>query len=173
MEGYMSAIMPWAMNFEPRNWMFCRGQILQISQNSALFSLLGTTYGGDGRATFALPNLQGRIALGAGQGVGLDPLRLGQTGGADTVTLTAANLPAHTHALNANGSPAGNVPTPAGSVLSNTQAADRDYLAAGTVTPLAANAVGMTGSSQPVSVVQPYVAMHYIICVQGIYPPRP
>jgi microcystin-dependent protein len=104
------------------------------------------------------------------------PLQLGQAAGADNVTLTAANLPAHTHALNANGASTGNVPTPGGSVLSNTQGPpvnDKDYLAAGTVTPLAANAVGMTGGSQPVSVVQPYVAMNYIICVAGMFPPRP
>jgi len=179
-DPFLGSIALFAGNFAPRGWAFCAGQVLSIAQNTALFSILGTTYGGNGQTTFALPNLQSRVAIGAGQGPGLSNYDLGQTGGSETVTLTASQMPAHTHALSLALNVknfAGNSRTPVGNVLANeaggvvapysNQSPD-GTMAAGALTGTAAAA----GSGLPVPIIQPYLTINYIIALQGIYPSR-
>lgn len=169
---FLGEIRMFAGNFAPRGWAFCNGQILSIAQNTALFSLLGTTYGGNGQTTFALPNLQGRVPVHWGQGPGLSPYNLGQQTGQESVTLLQTQLPAHTHPLNAiagggnQASPAGNLPAVESTGTSLNYASGAPTI---TMNPLA---VGATGSSQPVPVVQPCLAVSFIIALQGIFPSR-
>lgn len=155
-------------NFAPRGWAFCHGQILPISQNTALFSLLGTTYGGDGKSNFALPNLQGRAPMHPGQGPGLALHDLGEVNGAETVTLTPAQMPSHTHQLTADsGAPTTGNPTNA--VLAS-PAALRKYSAALDLEKMAP--VGAAGGSQPHNNMQPYLTLNFCIALQGVFPPR-
>ncbi len=183
MEAYIGNVLLFAGNFAPRGWLFCDGQILSISQHTALFSILGTTYGGNGTTTFALPDLRSRVPVGIGQGPGLSPIVLGQMGGAETVTLNANQIPAHTHtatvAVNA-GTDANLSNVATGRVLSSevkgggvpplmyTDSANATQLRAGAATAT----IAPTGGSQPHSNVQPYLGLNYIICVEGIYPSR-
>lgn len=161
-----------AGNFPPRNWAFCNGQLLSIAQNTALFSILGTTYGGDGRTTFALPDLRSRVPIHAGQGPGLSNYNLGQTGGAENVTLTQNQLPAHNHGVNAvaqggnQASPAGNLPAVESTGTS------LDYSNAAATGQMSPGMIANTGGGQPVSVVQPYQCLNYIIALFGIFPSR-
>lgn len=161
-------------NFAPTGWALCNGQLLPIAQNTALFSLLGTFYGGDGRSNFALPNLQGAFPLhaGASAGPGLSQRSVGEAGGSDTVTLTAAQLPAHGHALAAvpgasTGTPGGAVslaPTSNGSALY--RAPDGSYL------NTSASDMGSAGGGAPHDNLPPFLALNFIIALQGIYPAR-
>jgi len=188
-EGFIGEIRMFAGNFAPRSWAFCDGQLLAISQNTALFSILGTTYGGDGRTTFALPDLRSRVAVHEGHGPGLSDYRLGEKGGVESVQLTTLNLPAHSHTIPAGG---GTVPVadgppdtniPGGSYLT-TGAATGQMLykkASGATftngtnlnTPSSGSSTtGNTGASIAVPNVQPYNTVNYIICLQGIYPSR-
>ncbi|MEZ4385631.1 MAG: tail fiber protein [Nannocystaceae bacterium] len=165
MEGMIGEIRLFAGNFAPRSWAFCEGQLLPISQNSALFSILGTMYGGDGRTTFALPDLRGRAPIGVGHGPGLSDIRQGEKGGAEQVTLTTSQLPSHNHQLR--------VSTNDG----NTKEASQGYLAPGNYATSAnasapAGAITNTGGNLPVPIVQPYLGLRYIIAVQGIFPSR-
>jgi microcystin-dependent protein len=173
-DQYVGEIRIFAGNFAPSGWAFCNGQILNISQNTALFSLLGTTYGGNGQTTFALPNLQGRVVNGPGQGPGLSPVALGQLRGSDNVTLTAQNLPSHRHAINVS-TALGTTNVPVGAILADTKAFDNEYN--NTVTTptesMRTDALSPSGGSQPVSTVQPVLVLNYIIALQGIYPPHP
>ena len=173
----MATIMMFAGNFAPRSWMFCNGALLPISQYDALFALIGTTYGGDGQTTFALPDLRSRIPVGAGSGPGLPSMALGQMGGVESVILTSAQLPAHSHTMtasvnvtssNANGS---NNPA---NVLASTSAAVYLPTSGSTGTNLggASVTVGPQGNSQPIAIVQSYQAINYVICVEGIFPSR-
>jgi microcystin-dependent protein len=153
----------------PVGWALCNGQLLAISQNTALFSLLGTTYGGDGRTTFGLPDLRGRVPLHWGQGPGLSNYDLGEVTGTETVTLTVQNLASHGHGVQGSAtasskSPAGLVPafTPAGSTYGAPDG-----------TAMANNMVGNTGNNQPFGVLQPLLAMCWCIATEGIYPSRP
>lgn len=171
MDSFIASIILFAGNFAPRGWAFCQGQILSIAQNTALFSLLGTTFGGNGQTTFALPDLRGRVPVHPGQGPGLSAYSLGQSGGSETTTLLLSNLPAHSHALNAV-SEAGDASAPAGAYLANTGALDKEYKTSGTVVPMNTGAIGTQGSSQPFNNVQPYLAVNFIICIEGIYPSR-
>lgn len=171
MEAFLASILLFAGNFAPSGWAFCNGQILPISQNQALFALLGTTYGGDGRSTFALPDLRGRVPVHFGQGPGLSNYSLGQVNGAENTTLTVANLPAHTHQLNAT-TEAGSTSVPTGAYLGNTGALDREYNTTGTVVAMNTGAIGVAGQSQPFTNVQPYLAVSFIIALQGIFPSR-
>jgi microcystin-dependent protein len=171
MEGYLAAIMLFAANFAPRGWAFCNGQILSIAQNTALFSLLGTTFGGNGQTTFALPDLQGRVPVHPGQGPGLSPYVLGEAGGSENTTLLLSNVPQHNHSLNAT-SEAGTTSAPAGAYLGNTGALDREYNTSGTVVAMNAGAIGVAGGSQPFNNIQPYLAVNFIICMEGIFPSR-
>ena len=171
MEGYIAQIIMFAGNFAPKNWAFCNGALISISSNTALFSLLGTTYGGNGTTTFALPDLRGRVPVGTGQGPGLSPVDLGEMAGTATTTLLTTNLPAHTHSLNAY-SDAGTTNVPTGNLLANTGALDKEYASTGTLTPMSNQAIGATGSNSPFNIMQPYLGMNYVICLFGIYPSR-
>jgi microcystin-dependent protein len=159
---YVGEIRLFAGNFAPVGWAFCQGQLLPIVENETLFNLIGTTYGGDGQSTFALPDLAGRIPVHVGQGH-----VIGEMGGAESVTLTSSQIAPHTHALIASMA-AANVTTPGGSLLATTKVASYDTAAAST--PMAAVAVGMAGSSQPHDNMAPTVAVNYIISLFGIFP---
>ncbi len=177
MQGFIGEVKYFAGNFAPRNWAFCHGQLLAISQNSALFSILGTTYGGDGRTTFALPDLRGRSPLSPGTGPGLPNVRLGDRGGVPSVTLTAQNLPSHNHqfTVKASSDP-GTTPDPTGNYLSNAKFLDNDFIDPGSAT----NVVDMagsgpttsTGGSQSFENRDPYLGVYGIICLLGTYPSR-
>ena len=163
-------------NFAPLGWAFCNGQVLPISQNTALFSLLGTNYGGDGRSNFALPNLQGSAALDAGQGAGLSSYVVGQAGGETAVALTQAQMPAHTHSVSAS-SGGGDADTPVGNVFSMAHAgktpAHMYAAAAGSVpTVMGAQALAPAGGGVPHNNLQPYLVLNFVIALQGIFPPR-
>jgi microcystin-dependent protein len=177
MEGYIAVVTHFAADFAPRGWAFCNGQTLPIAQNQALFSLLGTTFGGNGQTTFQLPDFRGRSAVGAGAAPALGTYSLGQPGGVENVPLTAANLPQHSHTgalsiqLDAN-SEEGSVPRAAAMYPAP---AEEGYAA----TPngnMAAPAYQLTiqnaGGNVPLPVRSPYLGMNYIICLQGIFPSR-
>jgi microcystin-dependent protein len=179
MEEFIGTVKLFAGNFAPRGWAFCQGQLLPISNYSAVFSLLGTTYGGDGRTNFALPDLRGRAPIGFGQGPGLSNYAQGEKGGQETTTLTQDNMPAHNHSVaisNADGTT--NNPTgkfPAQAVVQVERGAPnlavKAYGDAGNAT-LAPQAVSNAGGSRPFENRQPYLGMNYIICLEGIYPSR-
>jgi microcystin-dependent protein len=175
MEGYIAEIRLFAGNFAPRGWAFCQGQILSIAQNTALFSLLGTTYGGNGQTTFALPDLRGRVPVGTGQGPGLPSINLGEMAGEPTHTLIITEMPAHNHQAQAQGNTnAGGTTSPTGATWATSTARDNIYVSAAPNTPMAANTVtvGIAGGSQPHNNMQPYLGLNYIICLQGIFPSR-
>jgi microcystin-dependent protein len=171
-EPFLGEIRLVPYNFAPRGWAFCQGQLLAISQNTALFSLLGTTYGGNGVTTFGLPDLQGRVAVHVGQGPGLSPYDLGQEGGTETVTLTSGQLAPHPHpanCLNVNG----NQYQPNGGVWAVDAGANPQYgttKAAGTMAP---NIIGSSGNGQAHNNIQPYLTLNYVVALQGIFPQRP
>jgi microcystin-dependent protein len=171
-EGFIGEIRMFAGNYAPQGWAFCQGQLLSISQNTALFSILGTTYGGDGRVTFALPNLSGRVPVGVGQGAGLTNRQLGEMSGTETVTLTTAQMPAHSHTVNAVTAD-GNQNLPTNSFPANTKTLDKEYSTVAPNTTMNPTMIGVSGGSQPFGVMQPSLGMNYIICVNGIYPSRP
>lgn len=169
-EPFVAEIRLFAGNFAPRGWAFCNGQLLSIAQNQALFSLVGTTYGGDGRVTFALPDLQGRAPMHWGNGQGLTPRSLGEVSGTENVTLLQAQMPAHTHTMTAATSRADD-DDPSGNLLAQTR--NDTYTApGGATTALAPTAVAPSGGNQPFPVMQPYVAVSFIIALQGIFPAR-
>lgn len=171
MNPYLGMIMLFAGNFQINGWAICNGQLINISQNTALFSILGTTYGGDGRQTFGLPDLRGRVPIHMGQGPGLSNYIQGETGGAESTTLLIGNLPQHNHPLIAT-SEAGTTSDPAGAYLGNTGALDREYNTSGTNVQMNAGAIGIAGSSQPFNNLQPYLVVNYLIALSGIYPSR-
>lgn len=161
--------------FAPLGWALCNGQLMQIRQNTALFSILGTNYGGDGLATFGLPNLQGRFPLGAGQGPGLSSYSLGEVGGAATVTLTQSTMPAHSHAPGGS-TDAGTADSPEGAVWAEPRTGrskDRVYAAGGAPTPMATNLLAPSGGSAPHNNLSPFVVTNFIIALTGVFPPRP
>ena len=166
-EPFIAQITLFAGNFAPRGWAFCNGQLLPISQNTALFSLLGTTYGGDGRVTFALPDLRGRVPVHAGQGPGLSNRNLGEAGGNQQVTLDTTQIPSHAHLLRGTNT-AGDSPTPTGKVL----ASGSNIYGTGANTQLNNNVIRNTGGGQPHDNMQPWLGMNYIIAMEGIYPSR-
>ncbi len=178
MEGTIGEIRMFAATFSPRFWAYCNGQLLAINQNQALFSILGTTYGGNGTTNFALPNMQSRVAVGTGTGPGLSTYQLGQLTGVESSTITAANIPSHTHVIAGAAKmltttvPA-NALTPAGNYFANDTTPK--YKAAGgggTMKPATvAVSLGSSGGT-PVSNLMPYTAISYIICLQGIFPSR-
>ncbi len=169
---YIGEIRMFGGNFAMRNWAFCNGQLLPISGNSALFSLIGTIYGGDGRTTFALPDLRGRIATHSGTGPGLSPIKQGARSGHETVTLTLSNIPSHSHAatLNATAAPA------AGANPSNKQLAAATTYADHSGTNIAmynqSVIVGNTGGGQNFNIRNPYLGIQFIICLYGVFPSR-
>jgi microcystin-dependent protein len=166
-----------AFNFAPTGWQLCNGQTLAISSYSALFALIGTTYGGNGTTTFQLPNLQGRVPVDQGTGAGLPPAVIGEVAGAPTVTLTVNNLPSHNHMVNVVGS-AGNLPNPAntnylaGTTLNPAGTKVDGYSASTPNATLIPNSLTMAGSGQPVSIYQPYLVVNFVIAMNGIFPSR-
>ena len=172
-EPFVAEIRILAGNFAPRGWAFCDGQLLPISQNTALFSLIGTTYGGDGRNTTALPDLQGRAPMHPGRGPGLTDRRLGERGGVETVTLSEADIPNHDHALNASPNP-GETPgvtSPGGAANSFARSVGGSvYADPSGLTEVAT--LPVAGGGQAHNNMQPYLAMNFIIALVGLYPSR-
>lgn len=169
-EPFVAEIRIFAGNFAPRGWAFCNGQLLPISQNTALFSLIGTTYGGDGRTTTALPNLQGRAPMHPGRGPGLTDKRLGQRGGVEMVTLSEAQMPNHTHTEQAFGSlPNDTIPAPT-NILSRTTI--NIFSDPGTLQSMNEASLQNTGGSQAHNNMQPFLAIDFIIALVGLYPSR-
>lgn len=172
MDPFVAEIRIFPFNFAPKGWAWCDGQLLPLSQNTALFSLLGTTYGGDGKSTFALPDLRGAAPMHPGQGPGLSMHDLGEIGGSDTVTLQVSEMPAHAHAQRANTVDLGdtNIPSPNASFAQSSggtlyQAASNAQLAPQALTP--------AGGDQPHNNLQPYLTLYFCIALQGVFPPRP
>jgi microcystin-dependent protein len=190
MEAFISTILIWPPNFAPNGWALCAGQLLSISQNTALFSLLGTTYGGDGIRTFGLPNLQSRIPIGAGQGPGLSLYNIGDTGGVESVTLAIYTIPQHTHTATQSlsvGLPAvttsgtTNQPSPSVVPAAPTDASRNPVNIYSNATPnqklgqpsiSGTISIGLTGNGVPHENRQPYLGVNYIIALQGIFPSR-
>ena len=170
-ETFLGEIRMFAGNFAPTGWAFCQGQLLPIAQNQALFSLLGTTYGGDGRTSFALPDLRGRVPVGFGQGPGLSNRVIGEKFGSELVTLNINQMPSHNHTVNAV-TTEGNQNLPTNSLPANTKALDKEYSDANANTTMKATMVNPTGGSQPFGVSQPSLGVNFIIALQGIYPSR-
>jgi len=171
-DGFLGEIRMFAGNFAPRGWAFCEGQILPINNNQALFSILGTTYGGDGRTTFALPDLRGRMAVHEGQGAGLSPVQLGQRFGVQSNTLSANQIPQHTHPMYGIRED-GTTATPEGAYMAGTKALDPEYAPGGTQVLMNASVLGTNSTLNiPVENRQPALAVGYIICLQGYFPSR-
>jgi microcystin-dependent protein len=191
METFLGTILAFGFNFAPRGWLLCYGQLLSIAQNSALFALLGTTYGGDGVTTFALPDLRGRSLVGQGQGPGLSTINIGQISGTENTSLLITNMPSHTHALVAGQA---NVSTVAnalsGGTITNETDSGNNSFAAGNAVPniysepggtnnliggIASTISGITGvagGNQPFSIRNPYLGINYSIATEGIFPSR-
>ena len=171
-EPFVAEIRIFAGNFAPRGWAFCNGQLLPISQNTALFSLIGTTYGGDGRTTTALPNLQGRTPMHPGRGPGLTPRNLGQRAGSETVTLSEAQIPQHNHSLRATMVPA-STHTPGNTTTLARSARGNSYKSGATAdSVLDTGALLPAGCSQLHNNLQPYLALNFIIALTGLFPSR-
>jgi microcystin-dependent protein len=172
-DPFVAEIRIFPFTFAPIGWAFCDGQLLPISQNTALFSLLGTTYGGDGKSTFALPDVEGQAVMHPGQGPGLSLHDLGEVGGSETVTLLESEIPAHSHALKANPT-IGDTPSPAANrslarpaTINTFQTNSSSNLGA-----MAPEALPPAGGDQPHNNLMPYLTLHFCIALQGIFPPR-
>jgi microcystin-dependent protein len=169
-DPFVAEIRIFPFNFAPKGWAWCNGQLMPISQNTALFSLLGTTYGGDGKSTFALPDLEGRAPMHPGQGPGLSLHDLGETGGSETVTLLESEIPAHSHGLRASLDDADlAIPTPARSLA---KASANLYAPLSQNVSMAAEALTPAGGDQPHNNMQPYLTFYFNIALQGVFPPR-
>lgn len=168
-QPYIGEIRMFGGNFAPVGWEFCDGQTLPISENEALFTLIGTTYGGDGQETFNLPNLQSRVPIHQGQGGGLSNRIMGETGGVESVTLTTQQIPVHNHAAVA-AAVTGDQTTLNGALPANSVTIT-PYLNTAPDSPFGANAIGPAGGSQPHENVQPYLCINYIISLFGLFPP--
>jgi microcystin-dependent protein len=176
MDAYLGEIRIFCGNFDPNNWMLCAGQLLPISRNTALFSIIGTMYGGDGKVTFALPDLGGSAPVGQGQGPGLTPRAVGEMGGAPSVTLMQNEMPTHNH-LAMGAQQTGTANSPAGATwttysIGRPPSPQNLYAKTGDV-DMAPDALAPAGQNMPHNNMQPFLAMRYIICVNGIFPPRP
>lgn len=170
-DPFVAEIRIFPFNFAPRGWAWCDGQLLPLSQNTALFSLLGTTYGGDGKSNFALPDLQGRAPMHPGQGPGLSLHDLGETGGSETVALLESEIPSHSHALRASTDPADlQAPTPNRSLARSTSGFA--YIAANPTVAMAPESLAPAGGDQPHNNMQPYLTFYFCIALQGVFPPR-
>src|SRR5260370_37209204 len=169
-DPFLGEIRVFGFDFPPRGWATCAGQLLSISQDTALFSILGASFGGDGRSTFALPNLQGTVPVHVGAGPGLTLRALGESGGTPEVTLSVAEMPAHSHTANCN-SGLGTSYGPANNVWASDAGGASEYASAANVR-MAANALTPAGGGQPHDNRQPYLALNFCIALQGIYPPR-
>ena len=169
-DPFVAEIRIFPFNFSPRGWAFCDGQLLPLSQNTALFSLLGTTYGGNGKSNFALPDLQGRAPMHPGQGPGLSLHDLGETGGSETVTLLESEIPSHSHTMNGVNdsglqfSPGDALPARANMYKTNP--------AGNTLVNMSVNTLSPSGGDQPHNNLQPYLTLNFCIALQGVFPPR-
>lgn len=179
MEGTMSEIRLFAGDFAPKSWALCQGQTLAINTNQALFSLLGTTYGGNGVTTFQLPNFAGRTPMGTGNARGVNPYTLGQVDGTESATMTIAQMPTHNHISGAETvaiktlADAGNTGIPTNNTLASLAGMYSDQVANTTLNTInAAFSLTPVGGTQPFSIQQPYLGMNYIICLYGIFPSR-
>jgi microcystin-dependent protein len=171
-DPFVAEIRIFPFNFAPKGWAFCDGQLLPLSQNTALFSLLGTTYGGDGKSNFALPDVQGSAPMHPGQGPGLSLHDLGETGGTQTVTLLDSEMPFHSHGLLASTQP-GEDPTPAPSeALARSVGANLYQTSSANLVPLAPTALTPAGGNLPHNNLQPYLTLNFCIALQGVFPPR-
>jgi microcystin-dependent protein len=172
-DPFVAEIRIFPFNFPPKGWAWCNGQLIPISQNTALFSLLGTTYGGDGKSTFALPDLQGRAPMHHGQGPGLSLRDLGEAAGSETVTLLESEIPAHTHAVRANSDIAEvQVGGPARSLARSQNGQAYQSAANQSLAPMALQALAPAGGGQPHNNMQPYLTFYFCIALQGVFPPR-
>jgi len=171
-DPFVAEIRIFPFNFAPKGWAWCDGQLLPLSQNTALFSLLGTTYGGNGKSNFALPDLQGRAPMHPGQGPGLSLHDLGETGGSETVTLLESEIPVHTHTLRASlDSGDVSIPGPTRSLASSSQGVI--YNTTNPVTPMAVEGLAPAGGDQPHNNLMPYLTFYFNIALQGVFPSRP
>jgi microcystin-dependent protein len=171
-DQFVAEIRIFGFNFPPRGWAFCDGQLLPISQNTALFSLLGTTYGGDGRSTFALPDMQGSVPIQPGQGQGLSLYDLGQQSGTETVTLLVSEIPVHNHTLMASAFQGDKtVPQPTACLAASTGGSL--YASPQNLVPMAFQALPPVGNGLPHNNMMPYLTLNYCIAMQGIFPQRP
>lgn len=168
-DAFIGEIKMFAGNYAPVGYALCNGQLLSISSNPALFSILGTMYGGDGVTTFGLPDLRGRVAVSFGQGPGLSNRVLGSMGGTETNTLSVAQMPSHNHTVNAVDA-AGSLASPTGNLPADTSMFDKEYSNGSPNTTMNGSMIGNTGSNQPINNVQPYTTVNYIIALTGIYP---
>jgi microcystin-dependent protein len=169
-DPFVAEIRIFPFNFAPTGWAWCDGQLLPISQNTALFALLGTTYGGDGKSTFALPDLEGRAPMHPGQGPGLSLHDLGETGGSETVTLLESEIPAHSHSLRASLDDADlAIPAPTRSLA---KASSNLYVTTNPNTQMSNQALAPAGGDQPHNNLQPFLTLYFNIALQGVFPPR-
>jgi microcystin-dependent protein len=171
-DPFVAEIRIFPFNFAPKGWAWCDGQLLPLSQNTALFSLLGTTYGGNGKSNFALPDLQGRAPMHPGQGPGLSLHDLGETGGSETVTLLESEIPAHNHQVGAQTIPLGGVTTPAGNVLNRPASGNLYDATSPALVAVSDQALGPAGGDAPHNNLMPYLTFYFCIALQGVYPPR-
>lgn len=171
-DPFVAEIRVFPFNFAPRGWAWCDGQLLPLSQNTALFSLLGTTYGGNGKSNFALPDLQGRVPMHPGQGPGLSLHDLGETGGSETVSLLESEIPSHSHALQSLPAP-GDTPLPTGHSIARVIGATPYLAPAGApLVMMSDQMVAPAGGDQPHNNLQPYLTFYFNIALQGVFPPR-
>jgi microcystin-dependent protein len=174
-DPFVAEIRIFPFNFAPRGWAWCDGQLLPLSQNTALFSLLGTTYGGNGKSNFALPDLQGSVPMHPGQGPGLSLHDLGEIGGSETVTLLESEIPFHSHVINASTGAVDEEGTklPAGAIPGKQQGANPIYTTlASPITPFSPQALVPAGGDAPHNNLQPYLTCYFCIALQGVFPPR-
>lgn len=176
MDPFVAEIRIFPFNFAPKGWAFCDGQLLPISQNTALFSLLGTTYGGDGKSTFALPDMQGNTAMHPGQGPGLSLHDLGETGGSESVSLLVSEIPVHAHGVGFALGSDGNSISPAGAVWAQSAAGRGSaalYQNGSPTGPVQLQSLAVAGGGLPHQNMQPYLTLNYCIALQGVFPARP
>jgi microcystin-dependent protein len=171
-DPFVAEIRIFPFNFPPTGWAFCDGQLMPISQNTALFSLLGTFYGGDGKSTFALPDMQGNAPMFWGQGAGLSLHDLGEIGGSETVSLLVSEMPFHTHTMQGFGTPADLKEPQDGTVLTRSLNGDIYNTAAANIVQLAPQALTPAGGSLPHNNMMPYLTLNFCIALQGVFPPR-
>jgi microcystin-dependent protein len=172
-DPFVAEIRIFPFNFPPKGWAFCNGQLLPLAQNTALFSLLGTTYGGDGKSTFGLPDLRGAVPMHPGQGPGLSLYDLGEQGGSDTVTLLQSEIPAHAHFVRGRTDPADlQGPSPARSLARSTGAFAYQTGVAANLAAVHPTALAPAGGSQPHNNLAPYLTLNFCIALQGVFPPR-
>jgi len=171
-DPFVAEIRIFPFNFAPKGWAWCDGQLLPLSQNTALFSLLGTTYGGNGKSNFALPDLQGRAPMHPGQGPGLSLHDLGETGGSETVTLLESEIPAHAHTCRAVGGDPADLQGPSPNRAIARSANGFAYVAGGVTAPMAPEILPPAGGDAPHNNMQPYLTFYFNIALQGVFPPR-